>query len=627
LPTRILGLSAYYHDSAACLVEDGRIVAAAQEERFTRKKHDAGFPSRAVEYCLSEANLKASELNLVGFYEKPLVKFDRLLETYAATAPRGLRSYLMAMPLWLGDKLWMADDIREHVAGFGGEVLFGEHHESHAASAFYPSPFEEAAVVTMDGVGEWATSSVGAGRGREISILKEQRFPHSLGLLYSAFTYFTGFRVNSGEYKVMGLAPYGEPKYVQAIKDHLVEIREDGSLWMNMEYFTYPHGLTMTGRRFEELFDGPARQPEAKLTQREMDIARSVQDITEEVMLKMSRFARRETGMRDLCLAGGVALNCVGNGRILRDGVFDQIWIQPAAGDAGGALGVALSLWHRYLEQPRSSPEALGTWSRPSSKSARGEIPRYADGMNGSYLGPRFTNDQIEQFLNERGYAACRVEPAALADRIAALLAEEKVIGLFQGRMEFGPRALGGRSIIGDARSPKMQSVMNLKIKFRESFRPFAPSVMREHVGKWFELENESPYMLLVADVLSTHRLRPSADTGSLWGIEQLNIPRSTIPAVTHVDYSARIQTVRRETNPLYYDILGAFHRRTGCPVIVNTSFNVRGEPIVCSPEDAYRCFMRTKMDALVLENFILVKDEQQPVTEDANWRQEFVLD
>jgi carbamoyltransferase len=627
VPTRILGLSAYYHDSAACLVEDGRIVAAAQEERFTRKKHDAGFPSRAVEYCLNEANLKASDLDLVGFYEKPLVKFDRLLETYATTAPRGLRSYLMAMPLWLGDKLWMADDIREHVAGYGGEVLFGEHHESHAASAFYPSPFEEAAVVTMDGVGEWATSSVGVGRGREVSILKEQRFPHSLGLLYSAFTYFTGFRVNSGEYKVMGLAPYGEPKYVQAIKDHLVEIREDGSLWMNMEYFTYPHGLTMTGRRFEKLFDGPARQPEAKLTQREMDLARSVQDITEEVMLKMSRFARRETGMRDLCLAGGVALNCVGNGRILRDGVFDQIWIQPAAGDAGGALGVALSLWHRYLEQPRSSPEALGTWSRPSSKSARGEIPRYADGMNGSYLGPRFTSDQIQQFLNERGYAACRVEPAALADRIAALLAEEKVVGLFQGRMEFGPRALGGRSIIGDARSPKMQSVMNLKIKFRESFRPFAPSVMREHVGKWFDLENESPYMLLVADVLSTHRVPPSADTGSLWGIEQLNVPRSTIPAVTHVDYSARIQTVRRETNPLYYDILSAFHQRTGCPVIVNTSFNVRGEPIVCMPEDAYRCFMRTNMDALVLENFILVKDEQKPVTEDASWRQEFVLD
>jgi carbamoyltransferase len=622
-----LGLSAYYHDSAACLVEDGRIVAAAQEERFTRKKHDAGFPSRAVEYCLQERGLTARDLNLVGFYEKPLVKFDRLLETYATYAPRGLRSYLMAMPLWLGEKLWMADDIREHFDGYEGELLFGEHHESHAASAFYPSPFEQAAIVTMDGVGEWATSSIGVGRGSEIEILKEQRFPHSLGLLYSAFTYFTGFKVNSGEYKVMGLAPYGEPKYVKAIKDRLIEIRDDGSLWMNMEYFTYPYGLTMTGRRFEELFDGPARQSEAKLTQREMDLARSIQDITEEVMLRMANFARRETGMRDLCLAGGVALNCVGNGRIRREGPFDQLWIQPAAGDAGGALGVALSLWHRYLEKPRESPEALGTWTRPSSNTDQGTLPRYADGMNGSYLGPRFTSDQIQRFLNERGYAARKVEPSLLADRIAGLLTEEKVVGLFQGRMEFGPRALGGRSIIGDARSQKMQSVMNLKIKFRESFRPFAPSVMREHVSEWFQLDDESPYMLLVADVLRQHRLPLSDEARSRWGIEQLNVPRSTIPAVTHVDYSARIQTVRRETNPLYHDILAAFYQRTGCPVIVNTSFNVRGEPIVCTPEDAYRCFMRTNMDVLVLENFILTKDEQRPVAQDESWRQEFVLD
>jgi carbamoyltransferase len=627
LPTRILGLSAFYHDSAACLVEDGRIVAAAQEERFTRKKHDAGFPSRAVEYCLQEKGLTARDLDLVGFYEKPLVKFDRLLETYATYAPRGLRSYLMAMPLWLGEKLWMADDIRQHFDGYEGELLFGDHHESHAASAFYPSPFEQAAIVTMDGVGEWATSSIGVGRGSEIEILKEQRFPHSLGLLYSAFTYFTGFKVNSGEYKVMGLAPYGEPKYVKTIKDHLIEIRDDGSLWMNMEYFTYPHGLTMTGRRFEELFDGPARQSEAKLTQREMDLARSIQDITEEVMLRMANFARRETGMRDLCLAGGVALNCVGNGRIRREGPFDQLWIQPAAGDAGGALGVALSLWHRYLEKPRESPESLGTWTRPSSNSNQGTLPRYADGMDGSYLGPRFTSDQIQRFLNEHGYAARKVEPSLLADRIAGLLTEEKVVGLFQGRMEFGPRALGGRSIIGDARSPKMQSVMNLKIKFRESFRPFAPSVMREHVGQWFQLDDESPYMLLVADVLRQHRLPLSEEARSRWGIEQLNIPRSTIPAVTHVDYSARIQTVRRETNPLYHDILAAFYQRTGCPVIVNTSFNVRGEPIVCTPEDAYRCFMRTNMDALVLENFILTKDEQRPVAQDESWRQEFVLD
>ena len=637
MPTRILGISAYYHDSAACLVEDGRIVAAAQEERFTRKKHDAGFPSRAVEYCLREAGVTAKALDLVGFYEKPLVKFDRLLETYAACAPRGWKSYLMAMPLWLGEKLWMADDIRDRVDGYEGEVMFGEHHESHAASAFYPSPFEQAAIVTLDGVGEWATSSIGVGRGNEIEMLRELRFPHSLGLLYSAFTYFTGFRVNSGEYKVMGLAPYGEPKYVQAIKDHLLEIRDDGSLWMNMEYFTYPHGLTMTGGRFETLFDGPARKPESRLTQREMDLARSVQEITEEVMLKMARFARRETGLPDLCLAGGVALNCVGNGRIRREQVFDQIWIQPAAGDAGGAVGVALALWHRHLEQPRLSPEASGAWERPSSQlSALSHqpspishlhVPKYADGMNGSFLGPRFTEEDIQTFVETHSYPARRIEPGALADQIAALMADEKVVGLLQGRMEFGPRALGGRSILGDARSPKMQSVMNLKIKFRESFRPFAPAVLRERVDEWFDLDDDSPYMLLVADVLPSRRLQVPDEANTLWGIEKLNVPRSTIPAVTHVDYSARIQTVRREANPLYYDIIDAFDRRTGCPVIVNTSFNVRGEPIVCTPEDAFRCFMRTNMDVLVLENFILVKSEQAPIAEDASWRKEFVLD
>src|SRR5262249_11219979 len=441
MPTRILGLSAYYHDSAACLVEDGRLVAAAQEERFTRKKHDAGFPSRAVAYCLREAGIDAGALDLVGFYEKPLVKFERLIETYAAYAPRGWKSYLMAMPLWLSEKLWMADDIRAHVEGYEGEVKFGDHHESHAASAFYPSPFEQAAIVTMDGVGEWATSSIGVGRGHEIEMLRELRFPHSLGLLYSAFTYFTGFRVNSGEYKVMGLAPYGEPKYVKAIKDHLLEIKDDGSLWMNMEYFTYPHGLTMTGERFGELFDGPARKPETKLTQREMDLARSVQEITEEVMLKMARFARKETGQRDLCLAGGVALNCVGNGRLLREGIFDQIWIQPAAGDAGGAVGVALALWHRYLDKPRVSPEAAGTWERPGAAHA-GLTPKYADGMSGSYLGPRFTESDIQAFIDRRGCAAKRVGPAALADEVARHLAEGKVVGLLQGRMEFGPRAL-----------------------------------------------------------------------------------------------------------------------------------------------------------------------------------------
>ena len=559
MPTRILGLSAYYHDSAACLVEDGRIVAAAQEERFTRKKHDPDFPSNAVAYCLREAGITTSEIDLVGFYEKPLVKFERLLETYVACAPSGLKSFLMALPLWLTDKLWMSDDIQSRVEGYAGEVMFGEHHESHAASAFYPSPFEQAAILTMDGVGEWATSSIGAGKGNEIEMLRELRFPHSLGLLYSAFTYFTGFKVNSGEYKIMGLAPYGEPKYVQTIKDHLLQINDDGSLWMNMDYFTYPSGLTMTGDRFATLFDGPARKPESKLTQREMDLARSVQEITEEVMIKMARFAKRETGMRDLCLAGGVALNCVGNGRLLRERIVDQIWIQPAAGDAGGAVGVALALWHRYLDKPRVSPESTGAWQRPSSTPRSAVPPRYADGMNGSYLGPRSTNDEVKAFLDANGYKACWLDGPALAARVAELMADEKVVGLVQGRMEFGPRALGGRSIIGDARSPKMQSVMNLKIKFRESFRPFAPAVTREHVAEWFEIDEDSPYMLLVADVQPLRRLPVREDAKDLWGIDKLNVPRSTIPAVTHVDYSARIQTVRRDTNPVYYDIIDAF--------------------------------------------------------------------
>jgi carbamoyltransferase len=627
LPTRILGLSAFYHDSAACLVEDDRIVAAAQEERFTRKKHDAAFPSRSIDYCLREAGITTKELDLVGFYEKPLVKFDRLLETYVACAPRGWRSYLMAMPNWLGDKLWMANDIKDRLDGYGGEVYFGEHHESHAASAFYPSPFEQAAIVTIDGVGEWATSSIGVGRGSEIEILHELRFPHSLGLLYSAFTYFAGFRVNSGEYKVMGLAPYGEPRYVKKIKDQLVEIRDDGSLWMNMEYFTYPHALTMTGKALENLFGGPARKPETKLTQREMDLARSIQDVTEEAMLKMAAFAHRETGMRDLCMAGGVALNCVANGKILRHGPFEQIWVQPAAGDAGGALGVALALAHRYRQLPRFSAEALGTWQRPLPAKQANGLPRYADGMQGALLGPKFDDDQIARFVAANRYKARRYDRSVLADRIAELLTQEKVIGLFQGRMEFGPRALGGRSILGDARSPKMQAVMNLKIKFRESFRPFAPAVLREQVDEWFELEHDSPYMLLVADVQTSRRLPTRPDTEALWGIDKLNIPRSTIPAVTHVDYSARVQTVRREVNPLYYDIISAFYRRTGCPVIVNTSFNVRGEPIVNTPEEAYRCFMRTDMDVLALESFIFDKAEQSRPVEDDSWKKEFVLD
>jgi carbamoyltransferase len=536
----------------------------------------------------------------------------------------------MAMPLWLSEKLWLSDDIRDRLPGYEGEVLFGEHHESHAGSAFYPSPFEQAALVTIDGVGEWATSSIGVGRGNEIEMIRELRFPHSLGLLYSAFTYFAGFRVNSGEYKVMGLAPYGEPTYVKAIKDHLLDIRDDGSLWMNMEYFTYPHGLTMTGRKFETLFGGPARAPESKLTQREMDLARSVQDITEEVMLKMTAFAHRETGMRDLCLAGGVALNCVGNGRILREGPFDQIWIQPAAGDAGGALGVAMNLWHRYLDKPRLSSEASGAWERPGparAPAAAGGGPRYADGMNGSFLGPRCTEAEVERFLTGNGHPAQRLKSPALAEEIAALIADGNVVGLVQGRMEFGPRALGGRSIIGDARSPKMQSIMNVKIKFRESFRPFAPAVLREHVADWFEFDGDSPYMLLVADLQPSKRLPVSDQSRGLWGIERLNVPRSMVPAVTHVDYSARIQTVRPETGGLYYDIIDAFYRRTGCPVIVNTSFNVRGEPIVCTPEDAFRCFMRTDMDVLVLEHFVLRKTEQTPRAADESWKREFVLD
>jgi carbamoyltransferase len=627
-PTRILGISAYYHDSAACLVEDGRVVAAAQEERFTRKKHDAEFPSHAVEYCLREAGITRAQVDFVGFYEKPLVKFERLLETYTASAPRGWRSYLMAMPLWLSEKLWIGDDIRDHLEGCDTEVLFGEHHESHAASAFYPSPFENAAVLTIDGVGEWATSSIGAGRGNALEIVHELRFPHSLGLLYSAFTYFAGFKVNSGEYKVMGLAPYGEPSFVKTIKDQLVEIREDGSLWMNQDYFTYPHGLTMTGSAMEAVLGGPARQPESKLTQREMDLARSIQDITEEVMLKMAQHAHKQTGMRDLCMAGGVALNCVGNGRILREGPFERVWVQPAAGDAGGALGVALSVWHKHLNKPRQSAEALGTWERAGNTSAAVHTaPKYADGMSGSFLGPRFSEHEISDCIATEKLVARRVEPNHIGDEVAALLASENVIGLLQGRMEFGPRALGGRSIIADARSTKMQSVLNLKIKFRESFRPFAPSVLREHVADWFELDEDSPYMLMVADVHSKRRLPEADGVQALWGIEKLNVPRSTVPSITHVDYSARIQTVRPETNGMYHAIIDAFYRRTGCPVIVNTSFNVRGEPIVCTPQDAVRCFRRTHMDALVLENFIIERSQQGPMEVDESWKSEFALD
>jgi carbamoyltransferase len=624
-PLRVLGLSAYYHDSAACLVVDGTIVAAAQEERFTRKKHDASFPSHAVGYCLKEAGLAIDDIDIAGFYEKPLVKFGRLLESYLAVAPRGLQSYLMAMPQWLTSKLWLADGIRRELGREDITLLFGDHHESHAASAFYPSPFEEAAILTMDGVGEWATSSIGAGRGSSIDMLKQQRFPHSVGLLYSAFTYFTGFRVNSGEYKVMGLAPYGAPRYVSAIRDNIVDIHDDGSIRLNLDYFEFVHGLTMTGPGFERLFEGPARKPEAPLTQRELDLARSIQDVTEDIMLRMARTAHALTGSRNLCMAGGVALNCVGNGRIEREGPFDEIWIQPAAGDAGGALGVALSITHRHEGLPRLSAETAGAW-KPRAMSAD-PIPPFADAMQGTLLGPSFSDDDIAEWIEQSGCAADRVPGGALAQRIARLLADGLVVGLVQGRMEFGPRALGARSILGDARSPQMQSVMNLKIKFRESFRPFAPAVLREHVSDWFELDRDSPYMLLVADVVKSRRIEMTAEQQALWGIEKLNVPRSGIPAVTHVDYSARVQTVRRGANPLFYDIMQAFYELTGCPVIVNTSFNVRGEPIVCTPDDAYRCFMRTAMDALVLESFVLLKDAQPAADMSTEWQREFALD
>jgi carbamoyltransferase len=639
--TSILGISAFYHDSAACLVVDGEIIAAAQEERFTRRKHDPRFPAHAIRYCLQEAKLTVDALDFVAFYDKPLLKFERLLETYLDYAPAGFPSFLKAMPAWMKEKLWMSDLIGVEMAKVEGledkkeakrrarqfpwKLLFGDHHESHAASAFYPSPFEESAILTMDGVGEWATSSIGVGRGHEIQLLKELRFPDSLGLLYSAFTYYTGFKVNSGEYKVMGLAPYGEPKYVTLIKEKLVEIRDDGSLRMNHEYFGYAHGLRMTNRAFAKLFGAAPRQPESPLTQREMDLARSIQVVTEEVMLKMAAYAYRETKTKKLCMAGGVALNCVGNGRILRESAFEDIWIQPAAGDAGGAIGIALAIWHRYLGQPRVSPEGAGTWRSP--RNANGKIPPYADDMKGSYLGPRHTEEEIEQFLRARNLPYKKYPREELPQVVAALLADEKVIGLHQGRMEFGPRALGGRSIIGDARSPRMQSVMNLKIKYRESFRPFAPSVTREGVAEWFDLNTDSPYMLLVADVIQQRRRKATEGERALRGIEKLNSVRSDIPAVTHVDYSARIQTVRHETNPLYWEIIEAFRRQTGCPVLVNTSFNVRGEPIVCTPEDSYRCFMHTEMDALVLETCVLLKEGQPKFADRSDWHAEFAPD
>jgi len=647
----ILGISAFYHDSAACLVKDGEIIAAAQEERFTRIKHDHNFPVHAARYCLKEAGITAEQLDYVGFYDKPLLKFDRLLETYLDYAPAGFRSFLKSMPLWMKEKLWMPDLIRTEIAKANGiederaaktagkkfewKLLFGDHHESHAASAFYPSPFEEAAILTIDGVGEWATSSIGVGKGNEITLLKELRFPDSLGLLYSAFTYYTGFKVNSGEYKVMGLAPYGEPKYATLIKDKLAEVRDDGSIRMNHEYFSYSQGLRMTNRAFDKIFDGPPRRPESKITQREMDLARSIQVITEEAMLKMAGFVHGETGMKRLCMAGGVALNCVANGRLLRESPFEDIWIQPAAGDAGGALGIALAVWHRYLEKPRVSAEQAGTWKSGTgvppvdhAQDARAtSLPPYVDGMKGSYLGPQNSVAEIEEFLQSKNLPYKKYPRGQLPEVVAQFLADEKIVGLHQGRMEFGPRALGARSIIGDARSAEMQSAMNLKIKYRESFRPFAPSVLREHVAEWFELDYDSPYMMLVANVIPRRRREMSEEEKGLFGISKLNIKRSEIPAVTHVDYSARIQTVRRETNPLYWEIIEAFRQKTGCPVIVNTSFNVRGEPIVCTPEDSYRCFMRTEMDCLVLETCVLDKRDQPKFEEKTDWKTEFKLD
>lgn len=603
----ILGISAFYHDSAACLLRDGRILAAAQQERFTRVKHDHRFPHQAIQYCLTEAGLTADDIDYVAFYDKPFIKFERLLETYISFAPRGLASFLMAMPLWLKQKLRIPDLIRKSM-DYKGKIIFPEHHEAHAASAFFPSPYRRAAFLTMDGVGEWTTTSFGVGEGNKIRIDYEIKFPHSLGLLYSAFTYFTGFKVNSGEYKVMGLAPYGEPKYVDIILNELIDIKEDGSFKLNMEHFTYPHGLTMTGKSFERLFGGPARKPESKLTQREMDLAKSVQVVTEEVMMRTARHIHTLTGERFLCLAGGVALNCVGNGRILREGPFEDIWIQPAAGDAGGALGAALFTWHQLLDNPRSADDAN-------------------DSQVGSYLGPHYDEEYLRNFLESRRYPYTYLENGQVSETVADLIAQEKVIGWFQGRMEFGPRALGGRSIIGDARSPKMQSQMNLKIKYRESFRPFAPSVLIEHVSEFFELDRPSPYMLLVADIDKRIRRDMTNHEKDLWGIDKLNVVRSDIPAVTHVDYSARIQTVHKETNPLYHEMIEAFYRKTGCPVIVNTSFNVRGEPIVMSPEDAYLCFMRTEMDYLVMGSFLLDKKIQPEFKEEVDWRKQYELD
>jgi carbamoyltransferase len=610
----ILGVSAYYHDSAACLLKDGEIIAAAQEERFTRKKHDAGFPSNAIKYCLEEAKISAIQIDNVVFYEKPFVKFERLLETYLAFAPKGFRSFAKAMPVWIKDKLFQKSALIKELKSTIDEdvnwrelLLFSEHHLSHAASAYYPSPFESAAVLTLDGVGEWTTTSLAIGKRRDLKVIKEIHFPHSLGLLYSAFTYYTGFRVNSGEYKVMGLAPYGEPVYSDLIKEKLIKIAEDGSFQLDMSYFDYATGLTMTNKKFDALFGGPPRKSEAELTQRDMDLAASVQKVTEDIVLKLAKGIARETGERNLCLAGGVALNCVANGILLREKIFDKIWIQPAAGDAGGALGAALSTWYLHHNKERLASTELDT-------------------MKGAYLGPEFTDTEIEAELTTCGAEFKKLSEAEMIEEVASALTDEKAVGWMQGRMEFGPRALGGRSIIGDPRSPVMQKQLNLKVKYRESFRPFAPSVLREDVGEWFEHDADSPYMLLVADVRQDKRRAMTNEEEALFGIDKLNVPRSTVPAITHVDYSARIQTVHADTNPLYHAVISKFKEKTGCPLVVNTSFNVRGEPIICTPTDAFKCFMGTEMDVLAVGNYVLYKGQQDEALKE-NYEEHYELD
>jgi len=609
----ILGVSAFYHDSASALIQDGHVVAAAQEERFTRKKHDESFPVNAIAFCLERAGIELAQVDYVAFYDKPFLKFERLLETYLSFAPKGFNSFRMAMPLWLKEKLFQKDLLKKRFQEFDGDfdwqnkLLFSEHHYSHAASAFYPSPFEGACVLTMDGVGEWATTSVALGSGNKLEISREIHFPHSLGLLYSAMTYYTGFRVNSGEYKVMGLAPYGVPTFAQLMLDNLIDVKEDGSFRLDQKYFDYCTGLTMTSPRFDDLFGSAARQPEELLTQRHMDLAASVQAVTEQVMLKMTRSLARETGQRNLCLAGGVALNCVANGKVLRDGAFENVWVQPAAGDAGGALGAALAAYHQHLGQSRS-------------------VAKGGDAMRGSYLGPDYDQNEIETRLTDAGAVFETLDETAMIDVTAQALADGKAIGWFQGRMEFGPRALGGRSFLGDARSPEMQKLLNLKVKYRESFRPFAPSVLREDLAEWFDLDCNSPYMLIVSDIAEKRRKQMSEEEQALFGIDKLNVARSSVPAVTHVDYSARIQTVHADTNPRYHALISRFKDLTGCPVIVNTSFNVRGEPIVCTPEDAFHCFMGTETEMLVIGNAVLRKESQDPAMK-RDYKDAFELD